>query len=387
MAVMDLEKAISDIKLRIDESPRDMSEADTKATLIEPMLVALGWNTADVREVKREATTPDGKFADYVLFLNGRKYALLEAKALGLNIDKKYRIQFINYAQSMAIPIAVLTNGNYWEFNLATEAKLRADERTVERVAFSKCEPQEIAHRIRLCLKPSDRGDNALEEYKKAIWLPVVKKAWEKVVDTKLDRLYKLVLPELDIVEDGPQKVLRNCLKEILTSKTTEQPTSPAFHKTMQFKSKEISDPPPRTTQYVLDPKRLAKLERNWAKLPNDLSDFIARIRKMLTDAGFEERVYGYLTYFDSSGREAIALSTRTLKDPKVLLYPIKRVFSDYSGLSPEIDRLVEPYASAWFRTDFQVAIRLGEAKYGLAFLKHFLSICAAHKGQNELHA
>ena len=61
---MELEKAISDIKLRIAESPRDMSEADTKATLIEPMLVALGWNTADVREVKREATTPDGKFAD-----------------------------------------------------------------------------------------------------------------------------------------------------------------------------------------------------------------------------------------------------------------------------------------------------------------------------------
>ena len=57
-AVMDLEKAISDFKLRIAESPRDSSEADTKATLIEPMLVALGWNTADVREVKREGNNP-----------------------------------------------------------------------------------------------------------------------------------------------------------------------------------------------------------------------------------------------------------------------------------------------------------------------------------------
>ena len=112
---MDLLRAISDIKRRIEESPKDISEADTKATLIEPLLSALGWNTADVKEVKREATTPDGKFADYVLYLNGRKYLLVEAKAFGVNIDNKCRVQYISYAQNMAIPIAVLTNGDYWE--------------------------------------------------------------------------------------------------------------------------------------------------------------------------------------------------------------------------------------------------------------------------------
>src|SRR4051794_27451663 len=69
------------------------NEANTKAVLIEPLLKALGWSTADPLQVSREYRVFDGTFLDYALLIEGQPRMFVEAKALAESLDSK---QFIS---------------------------------------------------------------------------------------------------------------------------------------------------------------------------------------------------------------------------------------------------------------------------------------------------
>ena len=76
------------LKNRIkDQANRlSMSEADTRALLIDPVLNALGWDLMDTGQVRREYNPySDGTRgrSDYVLFIDGVPRVLVEAKKLG----------------------------------------------------------------------------------------------------------------------------------------------------------------------------------------------------------------------------------------------------------------------------------------------------------------
>jgi len=63
---------------------RGIGEQNTKASLVEPLFEALGWDIRDLDEVQREfKATPRDKPVDYALKLLRKPRLFIEAKGLG----------------------------------------------------------------------------------------------------------------------------------------------------------------------------------------------------------------------------------------------------------------------------------------------------------------
>jgi hypothetical protein len=88
------------------------NEANTKSLLIEPMLAALGWDTADIDHVVREWRVFDGTSLDYALKIDDRVVLHVEAKGVKRSLDdKQFIAQTVNYANNEGVVWCVLTNG------------------------------------------------------------------------------------------------------------------------------------------------------------------------------------------------------------------------------------------------------------------------------------
>lgn len=110
-----VEKVLTEIRERI-ASYRGLGihESDTRASLIDPMLNALGWRVGDLEKVRQEYSfqASDSR-VDYAL-MEARKPSLyVEAKALGKNLDDpKWASQIMGYAIVAGVEWVVLTDGN-----------------------------------------------------------------------------------------------------------------------------------------------------------------------------------------------------------------------------------------------------------------------------------
>jgi len=94
-----------------------ITEQDTKAALITPMLRALGWDCEDPDEVRWEYRyKSQDNPVDYALFVAGRPRLFVEAKSLGVGVgDHRWRMQAVNYANAAGVEWCVLTDGNHWQ--------------------------------------------------------------------------------------------------------------------------------------------------------------------------------------------------------------------------------------------------------------------------------
>lgn len=92
------------------------NEAATRTALIEPVLRALGWETADVTMVEPERTVQNKQSLDYVLKgRNGAILAVVEAKKLGEPLDKLGHVgALIGYAFSLKPTSFFITDGLSW---------------------------------------------------------------------------------------------------------------------------------------------------------------------------------------------------------------------------------------------------------------------------------
>lgn len=94
---------------------KKLNENDTKATLIEPVLAALGWDVLDTDEVAREHKAPRAKPVDYALLVMREPKLYVEAKGLGENLeDSKVANQIMGYAAVAGVEWIVVTNGDEW---------------------------------------------------------------------------------------------------------------------------------------------------------------------------------------------------------------------------------------------------------------------------------
>ena len=119
MLLDDLVGVIQTLKERIS-SHRDVLSANeyrTRVSLIDPLLCALGWDTADPTLVTVEYA-PDIGFksdeqVDYALFQDGQPIILIEAKRANKNLDnrKHFRQLFDYFAMMPSAKIGILTNG------------------------------------------------------------------------------------------------------------------------------------------------------------------------------------------------------------------------------------------------------------------------------------
>lgn len=118
--------------------PKVINEQDTKATMVQPVLRALGWEVEDLEDVQREyKQRPKDKPVDYALFLLRTPKLFVEAKALGQNLDdRKWANQIMGYASVAGVQWVVLTDGNeYRLYN--SHATVPIDEKLFRTVRIS----------------------------------------------------------------------------------------------------------------------------------------------------------------------------------------------------------------------------------------------------------
>ena len=91
-----------------------ITEMETRASLINPVLNALGWRVGDLEQVRQEYRfQPSDNPVDYALMDGGKPSLFVEAKALGRNLgDHKWASQIMGYAIVAGVEWVVLTDGN-----------------------------------------------------------------------------------------------------------------------------------------------------------------------------------------------------------------------------------------------------------------------------------
>lgn len=136
--------------------PRPLGETNTRATLIDPLLDALGWDTRDADEVAREYR-PKGADnpVDYALKLDGNVCLLIEAKGLGEAIDERRWVgQMLGYATVAGVEWCVLTDGEEYRFYNAM-ARVDADRKLFCRVHLTEDSIDKAARDLTLLSRAS----------------------------------------------------------------------------------------------------------------------------------------------------------------------------------------------------------------------------------------
>ena len=162
----DLEQALAQIRDRLTRYEGEgINEQNTKATLIAPLLRALGWDVEDLEEVHREYRHhPSDNPVDYALLDLRTPRLLVEAKALGRDLsDRKWANQIMGYASVAGVEWVVLTNGNEYRIYNA-HASVPVEEKLFRAVRLTNDDPQ-LRETLVLLSKPALQ-----ENHLKAHW-------------------------------------------------------------------------------------------------------------------------------------------------------------------------------------------------------------------------
>lgn len=106
--------------------PPDLSEADTRAYFVEPIIRALGWT--GIGTVQREYFVRSSQeFIDYVMYVSGGRELAIETKRIKAPLNEKHAAQLIQYCSVEGIEWAALTNGRQWQaFNIYLRPDVQA---------------------------------------------------------------------------------------------------------------------------------------------------------------------------------------------------------------------------------------------------------------------
>src|SRR5262245_19419088 len=142
---------------------RGLGEQNTKASLIEPILEALGWAVRDPDEVHREyRSNPKDNPVDYALSLLRKPRLFVEAKGLGEALaDRKWIAQVLGYAIVAGVPWCVLSDGDEYAFYNATAA-VDAEEKLFCRIKLTEVSAEEAANTLTL-ISRANMEENLLD--------------------------------------------------------------------------------------------------------------------------------------------------------------------------------------------------------------------------------
>ncbi len=156
---------IETLKSRINEhrSVLQGSEAQTRLSLIDPLLRMLGWDTADPALVRPEYNLSGGR-ADYALLDPDKKpVAIIEAKKLNEQLGTMdHRMQMLTYANFSNVPYAGLTDGNQWVFYKVFDQK-PLEERLVLDVSIADSQAYQCALQLLLLWRPNMASRQPIE--------------------------------------------------------------------------------------------------------------------------------------------------------------------------------------------------------------------------------
>ena len=130
------------------------NEIRTRVALIDPLLVALGWDVSDPALVTPEYTVGEGR-ADYALHgSESIPAAMVEAKRLGHALNDDERMQMLNYANARGVRYAAVTDGDVWEFyEVFKQAPL--EDRRLLNLRIANTPAHELALRLLLLWRPN----------------------------------------------------------------------------------------------------------------------------------------------------------------------------------------------------------------------------------------
>lgn len=136
-----LPEAVAAVRARISKysSSKNFNEENTKASLVVPILQALGWDTNDPDEVHWEyKAKPKYNPVDFALLLQRTPCLLIEAKALRDRMrDDKLLNQVLSYASVAGVQWIALTNGDeYRIYNAAVPVP--AEEKLFRTITISR---------------------------------------------------------------------------------------------------------------------------------------------------------------------------------------------------------------------------------------------------------
>ncbi len=106
---------VADFRANYDKY-RQGSEADTETKLIEPLSALLGWTNKDFDKRTSARRGEKRGIADYAFKIGERTVFYLEAKKVGIPLEKEADKQVVSYALSKRIPFAVSTNFEEMKF-------------------------------------------------------------------------------------------------------------------------------------------------------------------------------------------------------------------------------------------------------------------------------
>jgi hypothetical protein len=200
-------------KLRALFQERGLGEENTKASLIEPMLEALGWAIRDPDEVFREfRPVPKDNPVDYSLRLMRKPRLLIEAKGLGEDLaDRRWISQILGYATMAGAEWCVLTDGDeYRLYNAA--ATVDADGKLFRQVKLTESSEEEALRVLRL-ISRSNMEDNLLSILWNAHFVDRrVKDALRSMFDHLHPKLVKLLRKQLP---DLAPKVIADSIRRL----------------------------------------------------------------------------------------------------------------------------------------------------------------------------
>ena len=189
---------LRDIEARL-ESRSYSNEAAVREGIVVPILRALGWNTFDPDEVRPEYPNPAGRVDYALLHRGGRPAVLIEVKAVGRSLEGDR--QLFGYCFEEGVPLAVLTDGQSWNFYLPAGVG-RIDERRIyslqladrsaeeaERVLTRYLAKDRVADRSAFAAAREDH-EKAFNNREAAAALPA---AWQTLIAEHDDRLIEII--------------------------------------------------------------------------------------------------------------------------------------------------------------------------------------------------
>ena len=95
------------------EKYSELDESGTRLMINSLLTDVLGFKS--IEEVKTEYMIR-GTYTDYIIQVKGKRYFIVEVKAMGLELSQKHLRQAVNYAANEGIEWALLTNGSCFDF-------------------------------------------------------------------------------------------------------------------------------------------------------------------------------------------------------------------------------------------------------------------------------
>jgi predicted type IV restriction endonuclease len=174
MGMDELRDAVINVlrKVRAHRSLYTKNEEAVKQHLIGEIFQALGWDWNNPEEVRPEARTEDGR-ADYALMLDGKVFAYVEAKNMGVNILKKDEPlrQLARYCFNSGVRYGILTNGTVWIAVKAFEEGSHLWDRVLFAVNMEEEPLERIVLKLSLLSKSRIRDVEKLASLLKALEL------------------------------------------------------------------------------------------------------------------------------------------------------------------------------------------------------------------------